>query len=80
MNSQVIPNNNSGDAYSPTAKSKRQSGVADVWKKLGFEDPQRPETQFMQPPGILALECMAFFAVAQQDLYNKVPQSTAQDH
>lgn len=44
----------------------------DQWRKLGFENVDKPQTLFLHPPGVLALDCMAYFARNCTDTYTKL--------
>ena len=53
--------------------NKNNSKYAQDWTKLGFKDTKDPSEDFKEtPPGILALDCMNFFAQNHQEKYLKV--------
>lgn len=63
------------EPLSPT--SSRKAGVADSkareFKRLGFKNFQNPVEEFQEvPPGILALDCMNYFAKHQSEAYTRV--------
>mgnify|MGYP001249563441 CR=1 FL=1 len=47
-------------------------GASDPYKKLGFSQPHDPAAEFMQPPGVLCLDNMAFFARSHPEPYARV--------
>eukprot|EP00050_Salpingoeca_kvevrii_P018512 m.75339 g.75339 ORF g.75339 m.75339 type:complete len:717 (+) comp8077_c0_seq1:180-2330(+) len=52
----------------------RRPGAAEAAaaRKLGFKNPAKPEEDFMESPGLLALDFMAWFASRDKDTYTKV--------
>lgn len=55
------------------SSGRKQGGYAKDYKKLGFKNHTNPADDFqLVPPGILALDCMVFFAKYHQDSYTKV--------
>lgn len=57
--------------------ARRQLGVfAKDYKKLGFKYDINPALDFTEtPPGMLALDCMVYFARTQTENYTKVSQT-----
>ncbi|KAF6208361.1 hypothetical protein GE061_016815 [Apolygus lucorum] len=59
--------------------ARRQLGVfAKDYKKLGFKSDINPALDFTEtPPGMLALDCMVYFARNQTENYTKMPSGTS---
>lgn len=64
----------SGDAQSDVQSRRHNSqGSAGYFKKLGFKCDINPAQDFMEtPPGMLALDCMVYFAKNYTQQYTKV--------
>ena len=57
----------------PTPPSGRRQSHAKDYKKLGFQNHINPVEDFNHiPPGILALDCMVYFAKVYGEVYTKV--------
>lgn len=53
--------------------NRKQGGFAKDYKKLGFRNNVDPAKDFLEvPPGMLALDCMIYFARNHTDSYTKV--------
>jgi engulfment and cell motility protein 1 len=59
-----------GDNDNLAETSRRQSNMS--YKKLGFRSDVNPVSDFETPPGILALDCMIYFAQHHSQNYGKV--------
>lgn len=56
-----------------TSTLRQMGGFAKDYKKLGFKSDINPALDFTEtPPGMLALDCMVYFARNHVDAYTKV--------
>lgn len=61
------------DMADPSSGLSRKSAAAKDLKKLGFMNVSNPEQDFeATPPGLLALDCMIYFAQTHKESYIKV--------
>eukprot|EP00051_Salpingoeca_urceolata_P029955 m.7700 g.7700 ORF g.7700 m.7700 type:complete len:753 (+) comp3025_c0_seq1:637-2895(+) len=51
---------------------RRKASDSGQWTRLGFDNPEDPSSQFQESPGVLALNCMAYFSRTYQESFVKL--------